>query len=1115
MVRNVVFAVAGYTHERTLRPIRSWLHRQLVDDAASSSTSAFEAFASSSDPGASSRSRSGMRASSSASSSSSPAFPGPMSFVTSSFFVALLGLSILLNRIHHLVPPRRPFADRDPLPDGSNAPLPTKLRLVLRLPSLILLLRSLTLLSALLLAHNCDSNPFSSTSYGRAFVRCLSFLTPWACRSELGRLVQAADGSRLPYAVANASTVMWEVFVAVALAVVTETFVRALADDLGSQASFNLLSFSFLLHLHSAPFYASPPTGQAWHPPTHLYIHLLLTLLELFVLHTSSIWTPPRRSLRLAITAFFSLIGQIILSVGFYRAVYAPQGRRGPALLDDSITWEGTVWMSLIPDLTFEALALMTIVLRASAIMLRREDMTMEGVFGHRAHWPKRSDDWGVGMIKYATACLESSTLAGLANEVSPIRIMAPLPLSLLSLQLPDAPAPPTSDTVQLGRSSSSSSGHVYRLPPSQKSPRQSPGEGFANEIKSIEILRREGEEVGGIGGGEQRRKAWRGLWGLAWKMSFFVVWKTYRASRRVYLGVIDFLGCGVEEDREADAMERWVSRGSGEEIEDAEDGDYVPSEEDEDGGNSSEDDDSNLGSDVEVKQEEDASWVDDDEDGEDGEAASLLQELFGSSSARRSRRHRSSSASPSSSSALAWNRDDRQSADLDEVDDRAALAPLLLAHYFTPSGTSPMTRRRYASLSSPNPAPPQAFSSAIEQRRLELPPTSNPMPTLSTSSDDPPYQKLCVICATDERSIICWPCRCLTMCDGCRDHLSTRTSAREHLCPTCRGKLFVTVASSQIPPSLAPWFASTYSPTFRFDPEWLDACVEYLVEHFPDCSTKPATLIKKVEEQLLASDLATSTLAPSLDACALFLPPPNTHPQRSLFPHKKLVQIISVDEVAYPALGLLETLKDQRARREAGEDLVQPDLGGASNDVTADPDEAVARSWPRGLVKLGLSDGYTMVQAFEKTLVRGLGLGEVKLGCKLLLHNISYTSKLLLLTPETVTIKGSQVPELEQFAERQLERTLQRRLGLDIPPDPDLDALEPPSNITDRPLPQTTEDDAHSLTDATATEGEDSLFIDEAAWEEAERRAVEAASASLPLSARRREVGVEVMEDR
>ncbi|SCZ96714.1 BZ3500_MvSof-1268-A1-R1_Chr4-1g06647 [Microbotryum saponariae] len=310
-----------------------------------------------------------------------------------------------------------------------------------------------------------------------------------------------------------------------------------------------------------------------------------------------------------------------------------------------------------------------------------------------------------------------------------------------------------------------------------------------------------------------------------------------------------------------------------------------------------------------------------------------------------------------------------------------------------------------------------------------------------------------------------------------------------------------VIVASAQIPPSLRPWFASSYSPHFQFDPEWLDACVEYLVEHFPTCSQQPSTLIKKVEEQLLASDLATSTLSPSPLAISTTLsvppPPTSTDPKRPLFPQKKLVQIISIDEIAYPALGLLETLKDQRSRRESDEAMVeQLSRPGATNDeddVPTDQDETIARSWPRGLVKLGLSDGYTAVEAFEKRLVRGLGLSEVKLGCKLLLHNVSYTSKFLVLTPETVTIKGSQVPELEQFAEKRLERTLHRRLGLDFPPDPELDIFEPNAPNAIQTLE---EDDARSSTEATTMEGDDSLFIDEAAWEEAERKAVEAARA-------------------
>lgn len=49
-------------------------------------------------------------------------------------------------------------------------------------------------------------------------------------------------------------------------------------------------------------------------------------------------------------------------------------------------------------------------------------------------------------------------------------------------------------------------------------------------------------------------------------------------------------------------------------------------------------------------------------------------------------------------------------------------------------------------------------------------------------------------------RNIICWPCRCLAMCDGCREELAARPGSSSgglnssygglHDCPTCRSKV-------------------------------------------------------------------------------------------------------------------------------------------------------------------------------------------------------------------------------------------------------------------------------------------------------------------------------------
>jgi hypothetical protein len=44
-----------------------------------------------------------------------------------------------------------------------------------------------------------------------------------------------------------------------------------------------------------------------------------------------------------------------------------------------------------------------------------------------------------------------------------------------------------------------------------------------------------------------------------------------------------------------------------------------------------------------------------------------------------------------------------------------------------------------------------------------------------------------CVICTNGQRDIICWPCRCLAMCDNCREALASRSAPTTHRCPCCR----------------------------------------------------------------------------------------------------------------------------------------------------------------------------------------------------------------------------------------------------------------------------------------------------------------------------------------
>jgi hypothetical protein len=129
--------------------------------------------------------------------------------------------------------------------------------------------------------------------------------------------------------------------------------------------------------------------------------------------------------------------------------------------------------------------------------------------------------------------------------------------------------------------------------------------------------------------------------------------------------------------------------------------------------------------------------------------------------------------------------------------DDTTDLQPVLLAH-LTSSSTSPLTRRRYNALlhppTSPSPSPLRQTSSSrsmmsmdqvAEDRRSLI--STNPRDTGDSWDDE--RRKACVICTIEPRNTILWPCRCLALCDECRESLAARVEQKEHLCPCCRRK--------------------------------------------------------------------------------------------------------------------------------------------------------------------------------------------------------------------------------------------------------------------------------------------------------------------------------------
>ncbi|WVR07544.1 hypothetical protein IAU60_004586 [Kwoniella sp. DSM 27419] len=120
----------------------------------------------------------------------------------------------------------------------------------------------------------------------------------------------------------------------------------------------------------------------------------------------------------------------------------------------------------------------------------------------------------------------------------------------------------------------------------------------------------------------------------------------------------------------------------------------------------------------------------------------------------------------------------------VDTAEEEGDFQPVLLAHMTSQAGT-PLTRRRYAALlSNRASAPPSPDMAAIiRERRTSA-------ASLSRDEDDEERRRACVVCMTQMRDTILWPCRCLALCNDCRESLASRLPANDHMCPCCRRKV-------------------------------------------------------------------------------------------------------------------------------------------------------------------------------------------------------------------------------------------------------------------------------------------------------------------------------------
>jgi hypothetical protein len=135
--------------------------------------------------------------------------------------------------------------------------------------------------------------------------------------------------------------------------------------------------------------------------------------------------------------------------------------------------------------------------------------------------------------------------------------------------------------------------------------------------------------------------------------------------------------------------------------------------------------------------------------------------------------------------------------------------APVLLAH-MTHDADFPLTRRRYGSLLNSGPLVPETpvirtlFQSILHPRRTYYFLHSIASSSCTGGANRRGAKELCHMHLRSQRNHLLavsvrslrpscfsfassFACSCLSMCDGCREILASRSSASKHRCPCCR----------------------------------------------------------------------------------------------------------------------------------------------------------------------------------------------------------------------------------------------------------------------------------------------------------------------------------------
>ncbi|GAC94698.1 hypothetical protein PHSY_002271 [Pseudozyma hubeiensis SY62] len=711
----------------------------------------------------------------------------PWSFVTSRYAIALVIVAIVNNRVQHICRPR----------GGATARLSQLQRVALRLPSLVLLARAVLILFTVtadaFLAESNLVNVLLRTCTTAAWRNAWLANTPmtgwafdWFGISSRDALLRARD-----------ATALWAAFTSTCVAVVSDSIVRNLDADRDEPPAFNLVGFAFLLHFHS--FSPEAPANE------HVYLCILLQMLQILAIAVSRCRRPVYAP-RLVISSVFGVSSLI------HYALAARSGR-----------YPFLEALSRTPEIALVLVVLLTITLHALTMMLLEGKIETSRLLFSRSNLPSLDEDWSLALFKLGTACMESTRLTGLEREVEPLvawdapyielastgRIELVDPLAARNANshqphdtLPSAYANTGGDAAFIGGLSREVK--QVRIEPTVRSASSTFGHAGLARMRAllhfVTITLLVARSVAAIG----MRKVLHAV-GLPDPSVPAWVFRALRFARLVWHGSNGEARRrerrAAEQRRQQHEQQQRSQRSQRLRTQDVSAGvsgisSGITAENPQRPASMSE-----TYSTAATRPNQPGDVWDGDSDAEDDEYDVTLAEHDSDLESEIDEAD-SLSLPPDEVSGLLSELESFSADDTVPPPPTTQLTTLhsgtepfnqlLLAHLTRPPTQPPLTRSAYTSLLSPFSPSDVSLAQTLLNRR--------PVPAFTSSTDD--TRRLCVICCTAERNVICWPCRCLSLCMECREHLASRPPPRRpftttpdrprsedasHLCPTCR----------------------------------------------------------------------------------------------------------------------------------------------------------------------------------------------------------------------------------------------------------------------------------------------------------------------------------------